>query len=286
MPELDDVQIDQPVAPRDDRPGPRRTGLVVLLILVVCGVIAGAAWYFFLRPQEADEPVEEVTAPQEVVAGPAEESTAREAPEEIELPPLDASDEVVRRLVQELSEQPALASWLATEGLVRRFVVAVDNLAVGISPRKQLASMAPEGELTTTEGPEGGLRIAPEAYERYDRVAAVVASIDAAGAVETYRRIGPLVDEAAAAQGYSPEQFDQRLTRAILHLLETPVPVAPPELERKVLSYHYADPRFESLSDAQKQLLRMGPRNQRLIQGKLREVARELGVPPERIPPG
>ena len=43
---------------------------------------------------------------------------------------------------------------------------------------------------------------------------------------------------------------------------------------------------LESLTNAQKQLLRMGPRNVKLIQAKLREVAVALGIPASRLPPG
>jgi len=288
MTELEEVQIDQPAAPQGPqgrRPGPRRTGGIVWLIVLVT-IAAAIGGYFYLRTRGPAEAPEEVAPPPEAVAV-QDETAAAEAPEEeLELPPLAASDEVVRQIVQGLSEHPALASWLATEGLVHRFVLAVDNLAVGIAPRKQLQSMAPDGGFSVIEGDGDDVRVAPEAYGRYDRVAAVVASVDAAGAVATYRRLAPLVDEAAQELGYTPERFDQRLAEAILHLLATPVPAAPPALEAKVLSYHYADPRLEGLSDAQKQLLRMGPQNQRLIQQKLRAVARELGVPPERIPAG
>ena len=40
----------------------------------------------------------------------------------------------------------------------------------------------------------------------------------------------------------------------------------------------FADPRLEQLTAAEKQFLRIGPRNMRLIQGKLREIAAALGM--------
>ena len=40
-----------------------------------------------------------------------------------------------------------------------------------------------------------------------------------------------------------------------------------------------ADRRLEALSPAQRHLLRMGPRNVRMIQGELRTLAAALGVP-------
>ena len=52
------------------------------------------------------------------------------------------------------------------------------------------------------------------------------------------------------------------------------------------IGYGFVDPQLESLSNPQKQLLRMGPRNIRLIQAKLRETALALGIPASRLPPG
>jgi hypothetical protein len=49
-------------------------------------------------------------------------------------------------------------------------------------------------------------------------------------------------------------------------------------------SYEFEDDRLESLTPAQKQLLRMGPRNVRLVQGKLLEIAHALGIPSSRLP--
>ena len=191
----------------------------------------------------------------------------------------------MRRLVRGLSERPALASWLATDGLVRRFVVVTDNLAVGLLPRKQLPqSMVPEGAFAVAEAPDGTVTVSPEASARYDRFAAVVGSIDAEGAVETYERLKPLVDEAAEELGYGHGTFDRRLVEAIQVLLRAPVPAAPPELVEGVMSYRYADPRLQELPDAQKQMVRLGPENERLVQAKLREILRAMDVPEDQIP--
>jgi hypothetical protein len=55
-------------------------------------------------------------------------------------------------------------------------------------------------------------------------------------------------------------------------------------LRPRVLSFRYDRQDLEALSTAQKQLLRMGPRNVRRIQDQLRAVARELGIPSTRLP--
>lgn len=284
MSELDEVRLDRSEGgPEGGGPGGRFPWGWVVALLVVVAAGGGIAWWL-LREAPEPEPAPAAEEPASVDSAP--EVVEPEVEEEpLELPPLEASDEVVRRLVSGLSSQPVLASWLATEDLVESFVVVVDNVAVGVVPRSQVDSLAPEGPFRATEGEDGPPRVDPASWERYDPAAAVVASLDTRGTAELYRRLRPLIDEAARERlGYGAERFDRTLRRAILHLLETPVPAAPPALERQTISYHYADPRLEELSTAQKHLLRMGPENQRRVQAQLRALARELGVPEERIP--
>jgi hypothetical protein len=75
------------------------------------------------------------------------------------------------------------------------------------------------------------------------------------------------------------------LERAIVELLKTPVVEGPIPLEQKKVMYEFADPSLEGLSAAQRQLLRMGPRNVRLVQNALRSVGAQLGIPTDRLPP-
>jgi hypothetical protein len=64
----------------------------------------------------------------------------------------------------------------------------------------------------------------------------------------------------------------------VRHLLATPLPTGEPELSRGVESYLLRDQRLESLSPAQKHLLRMGPDNAAVILDKLREIAELLDL--------
>jgi hypothetical protein len=72
----------------------------------------------------------------------------------------------------------------------------------------------------------------------------------------------------------------------MVELLRTPVVKGDILLEEEegVVTYQMADYSLENLSEAQKHLLRMGPENIRKIQGKLREMARALGVPENQLP--
>ncbi|HSO23493.1 MAG TPA: DUF3014 domain-containing protein, partial [Chondromyces sp.] len=51
----------------------------------------------------------------------------------------------------------------------------------------------------------------------------------------------------------------------------------PIEVEQRAIVYAYADDRLEHLSDAQKQLLRMGPENVRRVAATLGELRRVMG---------
>jgi hypothetical protein len=51
------------------------------------------------------------------------------------------------------------------------------------------------------------------------------------------------------------------------------------ELVPHAIGFRYADPKLEGLTAAQKQFLRMGPRNVRIIQQKLRELQPALQAP-------
>ena len=70
----------------------------------------------------------------------------------------------------------------------------------------------------------------------------------------------------------------------MIELLKTPLIEGDMALASKSVAYEFADPRLQSLSSAQRQFLRMGSRNVRLIQAKLREVAPFVGIPTESFP--
>jgi len=43
-------------------------------------------------------------------------------------------------------------------------------------------------------------------------------------------------------------------------------------------TWAFADPSLEGLGDVEKQILRMGPRNARILQAKAREISQALGM--------
>jgi hypothetical protein len=242
-------------------------GAVALAILLAAG-----AW-LWLRGRDAGEGPGGAGEPADTMA------TTAPADSPIDLPDLEASDELVRRMAEGLSSRPELAEWLATDRLVRRFVGAVVVVAAGRSPREELEFLDPEATFEVRR-PDEPTVVEPASYRRYDAVAATVASLDNRGTAELYRRLRPLFQEAYRDLGFREGSFDGALARAVETLLAVPVPEGPVEVVPVGgNAYEYRDPELEALSPAQKHLLRMGPDNIQRIQAKLRELAGALDLP-------
>jgi len=241
-------------------------GFIVLLIVI------GAVYYFFIRDTGKQQPA--VTQVVEDMAEKVESERVEQKPGETEdliQVDLDESDGLVRDLAPSLTSHPELAKWLLTEDLIRRFAAAVDNIANGQSPRKHIDFFAPEGEFKVIEK-RGHYIIDPTSYGRYSKVAEVFSSLDSQVCVNLYRRFYPVIQQAYRDLGYPKGNFHRALRQAIDELLGVPVIEGDVMLEAKLLSYGMAVPELEKLSPAQKHLFRMGPRNVRMIQTRLREL--------------
>ena len=253
---------------RSDHGGPLRWWPILLVVLLV----VAALLYWRSR---SDDPVEPALAPtQAEESAPPAESTA-EPEEPLVLPELGASDALVAELVGALSANPRLAGMLVGEDLIRRFTAAIVNIAEGQSPRAHLRNIEP-AEPFTVRRIDGDLVPSAKSYARYDLAANVIASLDTAGTVKLYRQLEPLIDEAFAELGYPGRDFEDLLVEALDHLIATPAIGPDVVLTERVAAYQFADPELESLSAAQKQLLRTGPENAGKIQAALRALRSEL----------
>src|SRR6202022_3868251 len=175
-------------------------------------------------------------------------------------PSLDDSDAVVRMLVRSLSKNPTIETWLATTGLIRNFVVVVENIADGVTPVKHLKPLRPSSPIRVAEL-SGRRYIDPRSFDRYAVIADAVASVDAAGAARLYANLKPRIEEAYGELGAPDRVFDRTLERAIVVLLRTPIVNESIRVTPKGIGYAFSDERLEDLTAAQKQLLRMGPRS-------------------------
>jgi hypothetical protein len=262
-------------------PAPRPSYVPLIAGLVVVALIVGALIYLARD-----------TPPSSSAAGSIATDTSVPPPaplgvevEPIELPPLDESDEAVRQLVRALSSHPSVAAWLATDGLIRNFTVVVENIAAGRTPSRQLRVLKPSQPFATVDAGNGtgDVVIDPRSYNRYNDLAAAVASVNPKGAATLYSTLKPRIEEAYRELGETGS-FDRELEAAIVQLLDTPVVGGEVALLPRGGLYAYNDLRIERLTPAQKQLVRMGARNIQVVQRTLRQIALALGIPPERLP--
>lgn len=256
-----------------------RTPLIVFLVLVVVLVAAGFLLFRGYFLDKEGEPVETAIA-----ASPTPEPSPTPTLQErlsarLSGVTLATSDVAIRPLIAELSSHPKVAEWLVNEDLVRRFVAAVANIADGVSPKSHFDFLAP-GKPFKVITEDDVTRVDPDSYRRYDLAALVFDSLDTTGTVTLYRELQPLIDDAFAEISPRGRRFDDTLDEAISELLEVPEIAKSPKLQPLVVTYEYADTRFEELTEAQRQLLRMGPENVRIVQQKLAEIRDELASGP------
>lgn len=249
-----------------------KTYAAVFAVLVI---IVAVIYFSWIRPGMDDESIEIVEAPTATPAPAPTPTLAERLSERLQGTTLKTSDAVVRELVSELSSNPKLAAWLANEDLVRRFVAAVDNTANGVSPISQLGFLRPKGKFQVTEKGDD-VTIDPKSWSRYNLVTQVFISLDTEGTAALYRELEPLIDDAYAEISPPGSRFSDRLDAAFDHMLDVTPPSGEIEVKRKVVTYVYVDDSLESLSGAQRQLLRMGPENVLLIKAKLRDLKAAL----------
>jgi hypothetical protein len=282
MNDVSDLDLHRDAAGDPDLPPPRRSPGVWIAAAVLLAAIGAAAYIAFVWKDRTAPATSARTTPSAA-------ATTASPPlggkgDAITLPPLDATDTLVRTLVQGLTESAAVMAWLPTNGLIRNFTVVVSNIAEGPTPAKQLKVLKPAAPFRVVSR-DGSTLVDPRSFDRYNAIGDAVASVDPAAAAKLYATLKPRIEDAQRDLG-TAEPFDKTLERALVALLRTPVIDGSERLKPKGIGYAYADERLESLTPAQKQLLRMGPRNGRVIRTKLREIAVALGVPASHLPPG
>src|SRR5215475_7945480 len=253
--------------------------ILLILLFVISAAVVG---YVVYRRQKATTP-QAVAAP---VSAPAPAPAAKPTTgplvqaENIPLPPLAETDALVRQLLVKLSSHPKVLAWLGTNGLLENFTVATLNISDGKSPAIQFwRPLAPQGRFTVTNSAKGAM-LDPKSYRRYDAYAAAIGGLDAPGTARLYLTLKPRILEAYRNLGFPEGDFDPVLERAMHELITTPTIPTEIPLREKVITYQFVDPNLESLSGAQKQLLRMGPENMRIVQNKLKDIAVQLALHP------
>jgi len=278
MVDLSDIELDRSSEAPVTLPPPRSMSPAVWATAIMAAlVVAGGIWY--VTPQRQPEAPAAVTVPVPQATVPERPEARLAQAANIDLPPLPQTDPVVRELVARLSSHPTVVAWLTTQGLITNFTVVTLSIAEGRTPTQFLRPIAPRGPFRTTSS-RGGVFVDPRSYERYNSHGDAIAALDGVGTASLYLTLKPRIADAYRELGYPEGDFDRVLERAIGVLLQTPTLDETVVLSHKSVNYVYSDPSLESLSPAQKQLLRLGPRNAQAVRGKLADIAALLNLHP------
>jgi hypothetical protein len=245
-----------------------RGGLIVAVLCVAVGLI----YWFGVREEPAPQ------APAPVPAAPAPSTAAPVAPRtEPSGPPLPALADSDPALLDALSQLfgTGVEKIILRPGVVHRIVATIDNLP-GSKVPQQVMPVRPPGGVFGTIDQAGKLSTSPDNADRYARYLALVAKLDTAQLVSTYRHYYPLFQQAYRELGYPKGEFNDRLIEVIDDLLEAPQPEPPVALVAPRAMFDYADPALQDASAGQKIMIRIGPENEARVKGKLRQIRRAL----------
>jgi hypothetical protein len=192
------------------------------------------------------------------------------------LPSLDLSDSLLRELVATLSRHPLIERYLATSGIVRATVLAIEQIGDGRTPAVPLNIFRPTSRLAIV-GTQSG-RVDPRTYARWDAATASLTSINPADAAQLYVNVKPLFDDAYRELGHPGGDFDASIVRAIQMLRDTPNVAGDPELLRRAGYYEHADDALRALPPVQKQFLLIGPDHRQKVLGWLKRFADVLDL--------
>jgi len=300
IPEIPDV--------RDPHDAPayrprRETSTGTIVVIVLLAIAAGfLGWRWYQQQQQPPLPVEPpvAAAPNDGLAPAPPPPSLPESPEPQNpidaialpasgLPKLADSDTRVMKALVDLMGSKNVADFLQFEGIVRRFVATVDNLAREQAPASAWP-VQPTGQRFITEGPQGGTQtIAANNAARYNGVVLMAETVDPAKAATVYAKLYPLFQKAYEELGFPGRYFNDRLIAVIDNLLQAPEPSGPVQVrlvevkgdvpsQRPWVRYEYVDPKLESMSSGQKIMVRMGPENERKVKASLRGFRQQIAT--------
>ena len=268
------------------------------LLIAILAVLVIAGMYYFSQQQKSTEQVKEVldlpeeqTAPlvenplmpekdeqkdirDPSVQGQTKVDTNLIIEETIPLPPLAESDERFKQDLTDLSGN--LNDWLVSDQLVTRYLKVFNDASQGQRLYKHMRFLAPDKPFTIKQD-EKGLYIDPQSYRRYDKLTAAIDALDVQKSLEFYKKYRPLYQQVFSAFGY-PEQYqiEDIFKKTAATILEAPIIEGRIRLIHPTVRYKFRDQKLEALDPLQKQMIRMGPINTRIIQHKVRLLVEAL----------
>ena len=258
-----------------------QAGVIVVLLLVIAGgmVLLTGIW----PPKE--EPAPTVTAPPpEPPPSPIMTAIEEPAPEPSEPPPpppepvgdplprLEESDDAVRDAVGDIPLGTAGQQYLMPGNIIERSASLIYLMAQGDVPYKLLPVSRPKAAFPIRDD---GTQVVtdPAGFERYDALTQWLQSLDLESLLSSLEWFIPLFREAWSYYGEDPAAFDMAVVMTLDLVIATPeIDLSEARLIRKEAVWIFEDPAIEGLAPIQKQVLRMGPENAKILKAKAAEA--------------
>ena len=255
-----------------------QAGLIVLFLLVIAG---GAVFLTGIWPPE-EEPAPSVTTPPsapppapvvtEIEELAPEPPPPLPAPVEEPLPRLEESDDAVRDAVGDIPLGAAGQQYLTPGNIIERSASVVYLMAQGDVPYKLLPISRPKASFLFSDD---GTQVVtdPAGFARYDALTQWLESLDLESLLSSLEWFVPLFREAWSYYGEDLAAFDMAVVIMLDLVIATPeVDLSETRLIRKEAVWIFEDPAIEGLAPIQKQVLRMGPENAKVLKAKAAEA--------------
>ncbi|MGD7036341.1 DUF3014 domain-containing protein [Methylotuvimicrobium buryatense] len=266
-------------------------GMTVFLLILLL-IIAGGVWLYWRSTQTIESevgletyelPVPSVTKLDEALVSDVlsdnelktnSEQAETEETEPTAVPSLKESDDFINEKLTALS--PELAYWLRSDEQIRKIILIINDFSQGQRLHKHMRWLSLD-EPFIAEEDQQGLYLPSKSYQRYNAFAEAIDSVNVHDILEFYQKVRPLCQEVFAQFGY-PDSYrlEDLIKKAGAEILSAPVVETRIALIKPSVLYQFADNDMEALSPVQKQMLRMGPQNTRIIQNKLRLLIEAL----------
>ncbi len=189
---------------------------------------------------------------------------------EQKLPSLDHSDDSFKESVENVS--PGLIPWFNIKDVIRKYIILINDLSQNQILFKHRNFLNIPQKIVVKKD-RLGLYLAKESYNRFDHFANAISSIDANKGVRLYLTFRPLFKQIYNEFSYPPEyRLEDIFLKAAANVIHAPSIETRIALIKYPNRYKFADNNLELLNNVEKLMLRMGPKNTKKIQRKLRQL--------------
>ena len=258
-----------------------QAGVIVVLLLVIAGGVVlltgiwppkGESTPTATAPPPEPPPSPIMTAIEEPAPEPSEPPPPPPEPVEDPLPRLEESDDAVRDAVGDIPLGTAGQQYLIPGNIIERSASLIYLMAQGEVPYKLLPVSRPKAAFPIRDD---GTQVVtdPAGFERYDALTQWLQSLDLESLLSSLEWFIPLFREAWSYYGEDPAAFDFAVVMTLDLVIATPeIDLSEARLIRKEAVWIFEDPAIEGLAPIQKQVLRMGPENAKILKAKAAEA--------------